>query len=165
MEITFTPWRLEYIKSEKKNGEGCIFCSAFEQEPSIENLVVFKNDKSAVLLNKYPYNNGHLLVVPRKHTDSLAKLDIEETFSLSRTLTFSEEALRKIYNPQGINIGMNLGLAAGAGITEHIHYHILPRWFGDTNFATIISDFRAIPENLSETYEKVKEFFDSLSNK
>ncbi len=158
MEITFTPWRLDYIKSNKRE-EGCIFCKAFEEQPSFDNLVVFKGQFSAILLNRFPYNNGHLLVVPKTHSDSLFSLPEEEKLELSKLLCFSEAALRKIYEPQGINVGMNLGEAAGAGIVDHIHFHILPRWKGDTNFVTVTGNLRVIPEALRDTYEKVKNFF------
>lgn len=159
MEITFTPWRLDYIKSNKKE-EGCIFCKAFEGQPSFENLVVFKGQFSALLLNRFPYNNGHLLAVPRMHSDSLFLLPEEEKRELSNLLCLSEMAIRKIYEPQGINIGMNLGEAAGAGIVNHIHFHILPRWKGDTNFVTITGNLRVIPEALEDTYNKMKVFFE-----
>lgn len=165
MEINFTPWRLEYIKSENKNEEGCIFCNAFEVEPSFSNLVITKTKNCAVMLNKYPYNNGHLLIVPKSHKDSLTLLSEEEVFEMAKMLVLCEKVLRSIYNPQGINLGMNLGLAAGAGIVEHIHYHILPRWIGDTNFVTVLGNLRAIPEDLKDTYEKVKNIFDSQLKK
>ena len=117
------------------------------------------------MLNKYPYNNGHLLIVPKSHKDSLTLLSEEEVFEMAKMLVLCEKVLRSIYNPQGINLGMNLGLAAGAGIVEHIHYHILPRWIGDTNFVTVLGNLRAIPEDLKDTYEKVKNIFDSQLKK
>jgi ATP adenylyltransferase len=160
LETYFTPWRLSYIKSEKNNG-GCIFCKIFEEQPSFDNLVVFKNEHVAILLNRFPYNNAHLLVVPRSHRDSLTLLTTEEEHSLSNALVRCEKALRALYDPNGINIGMNLGQAAGAGITEHIHYHILPRWHGDTNFVTIVSKLRVIPEDLKETYNALSKYFSS----
>lgn len=158
MEIKFTPWRLDYIKSNKKE-EGCIFCKAFEDEPSFNNLVVFKTQNCALLMNRFPYNNGHLLAIPKTHTDSLFLLPEIEKNELTKLLSQSERALRIIYEPQGINIGMNLGEAAGAGIIDHIHYHILPRWRGDTNFVTIIGDLRLVPESLEDSYKKIREFF------
>ena len=159
MEINFTPWRLDYIVSDKKE-EGCIFCRAFEGAPSFNNLVVRRTANTAVLLNKFPYNNGHLLVVPKSHVDSLTLLSSEEANEMTGALAECERALRSVYNPQGLNLGMNLGQAAGAGIVDHIHYHMLPRWQGDTNFVTVLCNFRAVPEALEDTYRKIKEFFD-----
>ncbi len=160
METNFAPWRLGYIKSDKKE-EGCIFCRAFEEQPSFDNLVVHRNDMVAILLNRFPYNNGHMLVVPRSHKDSLALLDKKELDALSDSLVLCESALRSCYSPNGLNIGMNLGQAAGAGITDHLHYHILPRWHGDTNFVTVVSQLRVIPEDLRDTYQNIRDFFSS----
>lgn len=159
MEITFSPWRLDYIKSDKKE-EGCIFCKAMEGAPSFDNLVVLKAPKSALILNRFPYNNGHLLAVPKSHRDSLYALSSEERNELNQLLCYAEKAIRLIYQPNGINIGMNLGEAAGAGIVDHIHYHILPRWRGDTNFVTITGNLRVIPESLEDTYKKFRDFFE-----
>lgn len=159
MEINFTPWRLDYIKSDKKE-EGCIFCKALEGAPSFDNLVVLRAPNSALILNRFPYNNGHLLAVPKSHIDSLCNLSSKESKELTKLLSYAEKAIRVIYQPNGINIGMNLGEAAGAGITDHIHYHILPRWRGDTNFVTIMGNLRVIPESLQDTYKKFKEFFE-----
>jgi len=160
LETKFSPWRLEYIKSEKKE-EGCIFCKAFEGEPSFDNLVVSRNDETAILLNRFPYNNAHLLVVPRSHCDSLTLLPKKELDSLSAGLAACEKAIRALYDPNGINLGMNLGQAAGAGIIEHLHYHILPRWHGDTNFVTVVGELRVIPEDLRDTYNAFLKFFHS----
>lgn len=161
MEINFTPWRMEYIKSDKKE-EGCIFCKAFVESPSFENLVVKILGRSAILLNRYPYNNGHLLVVPYSHTSALSSLCEEEIRDLHCALVLCEKALKEIYNPHGINIGMNIGEAAGAGIVDHIHYHILPRWRGDTNFVTVIGNLRTIPEALKDTYDSLKRYFEEF---
>lgn len=158
MDTNFTPWRLGYIKSDKKE-EGCIFCRVFREQPSFNNLVVFRDNNAAILLNRFPYNNGHLLVVPRSHEDSLTKLPSEEIQALSLALVECEKAIRSIFDPNGVNIGMNLGQAAGAGIIEHLHYHILPRWHGDTNFATVVSNLRVIPEDLKDTYDNFHKFF------
>lgn len=159
MEINFTPWRLDYIKADKKK-EGCIFCKALKDVPSFENLVILRAPNSALILNRFPYNNGHLLAVPKSHKDSLYNLSSEENIELTKLLCYAEKALRIIYQPDGINIGMNLGEAAGAGIADHIHYHILPRWYGDTNFVTITGNLRVIPESLEDTYKQFKNFFE-----
>ena len=160
METNFAPWRLGYIKSDK-NEEGCVFCRAFEDQPSFDNLVIFRNELVAVMLNRFPYNNGHILVVPHSHKDSLTMLEKEEQHALSDAVALCESAIRSCYSPDGINIGMNLGQAAGAGIVDHLHYHILPRWHGDTNYVTVIGELRVIPEDLESSYNHLRNFFPS----
>lgn len=158
MDIVFAPWRLEYVRSEKKD-EGCIFCRAFACEPSAENLVVYRDRLVAVVLNKYPYTNGHLLVVPKPHVDSLTGLDAETRSAAAEVTAFCESLLRKVYDPHGINVGLNLGQAAGAGISDHLHWHVLPRWAGDTNFITVCGDLRVIPEDLSGVFDRLRPEF------
>ena len=158
MEFVFAPWRLHYVQSEKKP-DGCIFCRAFEAEPSFENLVVYRDERLAVMLNRYPYTNGHLLVFPKLHADSLTGLSADLRSALCEVLAFCEGALRAAYNADGINVGLNLGRAAGAGITDHLHWHILPRWSGDTNFATLLGEMRVIPEDLKGTYDRMRPLF------
>ena len=128
-----------------------------------ETLIVHRAKSNYVILNRYPYTTGHLMVVPFKHTDSLQGIDedtAQELFSLVRV---SDRHLREVYNPKGVNLGMNLGEAAGAGIAEHIHMHILPRWIGDANFLTVIGETRILPEDLSETYRKLKALWNRRS--
>jgi len=158
MEILFAPWRLEYILAEKGTGH-CIFCRAFREDPSPGNLVVYRDDRVAVLLNKYPYTNGHLLVAPRPHVDSLTGVDPETRSATAEMLAYCETVIRKSFNPQGINVGLNMGLAAGAGILDHVHWHILPRWTGDTNFATVCADLRVIPEDMESLYNRLRKEF------
>jgi len=159
MDIKFAPWRLSYILSPKESGGGCVFCRAFTEDPSLENLVVYRDETTAVMLNRYPYNNGHVLIVPRQHLNSLTGLDDAARDSLMRVIAFSEALLRKVYNPMGFNVGLNLGEASGAGITEHLHFHVVPRWNGDTNFITLFGELRVIPEDLSTVFERLREAY------
>ena len=155
MDFVFSPWRLEYVQSDKHPPE-CIFCRAFEAPPSDDNLVLYRDDRVAVVLNRFPYTNGHMLVVPRRHTDTLTGLDAPTRAASQEVLTFCEGVLRRVYKAHGINVGLNLGQAAGAGIIDHIHWHILPRWTGDTNFVTLFGDLRVIPEDILGTMERLR---------
>lgn len=157
MEITYTPWRLPYIQAEEPSG--CVFCDAASQEPSFENLVVHSTPDLIILLNRFPYSNGHMLVVPRPHVDSLSGLEARHRSASVEALTRCEHNLRRLFSAQGINVGLNLGRAAGAGIADHLHWHILPRWAGDTNFVTVIGQLRVIPEDLRTSWEKLREAF------
>jgi ATP adenylyltransferase len=158
LDRLWNPWRFQYVAREKRP-EGCIFCELPREGKDEENLIVHRARFNYVILNRYPYTTGHLMVVPFKHTDSLQGIDqdtADELFSLIRK---ADRHLREVYNPKGVNLGMNLGEAAGAGIAEHIHMHILPRWIGDANFLTVIGETRILPEELSETYRKLKPRF------
>jgi ATP adenylyltransferase len=158
MDIVFAPWRLEYIQADKRSQE-CIFCKAFADEPSVENLVVYKDERVGVMLNRFPYTNGHLLIVPRPHVDSLSGLDKETRSAAAEVIAFCELLLRRVYKAQGINVGLNMGQAAGAGILDHVHWHILPRWTGDTNFTTVCSNLRVVPEDLEAVFNRLRQEF------
>lgn len=154
MDRLWNPWRYQYVTREKS--DGCIFCDLPKVDNDEETLIVHRGRFNYVILNRYPYTTGHLMVVPFHHTDSLQGIDdptADELFSLIRT---ADRKVREIYRPKGVNVGMNLGEAAGAGIAEHIHMHLLPRWIGDANFLTVIGETRILPEELSETYRKLK---------
>ena len=155
MDRLWNPWRYQYVTKENPP-EGCIFCE-LPKEPNDETtLIVHRARFNYIILNRYPYTTGHLMVVPFHHTDSLQGIDdatAQELFALVRT---ADQKLREVYRPKGMNLGMNLGEAAGAGIAEHIHMHVLPRWIGDANFMTVIGETRILPEELSETYRKLK---------
>ncbi len=153
MEFLWAPWRIEYILSEKD--EDCIFCYKPKENKDRENLLLLRGEKNLVMLNKYPYNPGHLMVAPYKHVSSLDALDDEEMQEHFRLVSRCVEMLRAEMNPEGFNIGINLGKVAGAGIEEHIHTHIVPRWNGDTNFMPVFSDIRVVPEALEATYDKL----------
>lgn len=161
MDRLWSPWRSQYIASGvDSRREGCVFCTiAASPDQDATNYVLHRGEHSFVVLNIYPYTTGHLMVVPYLHTgelDTVAKEITDEMMDLTKR---SQTALREAYLPSGFNLGMNLGAAAGAGITEHIHIHLLPRWTGDTNFMTTIGDSRVLPEALETTYSKLVQKF------
>ncbi len=154
MKHIWAPWRIEYIEMEKP--EGCIFCQKPAQDKDAENYILFRGSLNFVMLNAYPYNPGHLLVAPFRHIAGLEEMDEDERREHFDIVTRSVEVLKKILNPEGFNLGINLGKSAGAGIADHIHSHIVPRWQGDTNFMTTIGDVRVIPQALADSYDKLK---------
>jgi len=151
----WTPWRMAYILSNKKEDErdrGCIFCAKLTSDRDAENYVVWRGVHCAIMLNLYPYNNGHLMVIPYAHVPSLEDLPIEVQAEMIATASKGLNLLRKAMQPHGFNIGINIGRAAGAGIESHVHIHVVPRWEGDTNFMPILAETRVIPQWLDETY-------------
>lgn len=160
MDRLWSPWRLEYVTGDKSTG--CALCEA-PRLPGAQSLVVFTGATAYVVLNLYPYNNGHLMVVPLRHTPSLATLTPEELQEVAVLTQRAERALVQAYNPQGINVGINLGKAAGAGILEHMHVHLVPRWSGDTNFMTVIGETRVLPETLADSAARLRAVFASLT--
>ena len=157
MKTMWAPWRMEYILSDKE--AGCIFCNALSNQ---DGLTLYKGKVTMVVMNKFPYINGHLLVAPTKHLSTLDQLHKDEMGSLLETVEKSVGILKKIMNPDGFNVGLNLGKVAGAGVEEHLHFHIVPRWFGDTNALTVFADVRVIPEHLLKTYNNLKPYFEKL---
>ncbi len=151
----YSPWRYPYLVSEKK--EGCILCIKPEEDK--ERLVVYRNKLCFVILNLYPYNNGHVMIVPNRHIANLHDLTSEESIDLFAALSLSEKVIRKQYKPDGLNIGINIGKAAGAGVDEHLHVHIVPRWFGDSNFMTTAANMRVIPEDFENAYSNLIKLF------
>ncbi|MCB2188464.1 MAG: HIT domain-containing protein [Deltaproteobacteria bacterium] len=160
MRNLWAPWRMTYILEEEKP-TGCIFCLAGDGVGA-DDLVVGVGETCLVMMNKFPYNNGHLLVAPRRHVPDLDNLSETEMTNLILTVRQSVAALREIMNPEGFNVGLNLGRVAGAGIEQHLHYHIVPRWGGDTNFMTVFADIRVIPEHIEATRDKLRPYFTSL---
>jgi ATP adenylyltransferase len=158
-DILYSPWRLQYILSNK-NTE-CIFCIKPSENKDDKHLILYRSELCFVIMNIFPYNNGHLMVVPNKHVPNLNGLKKEEIADLFETVKLCEKVITKMYSPDGLNIGMNLGKAAGAGIDQHLHVHIVPRWNGDVNFMTAISGTRVIPESFEQVYSKLKEQFDN----
>ncbi len=155
MNRMWAPWRKAYIRPDKKKQQGCVFCRLFsEKSRDVKNLVISRSKYSFAVLNLYPYNNGHLLIVPNRHVDRLSKLSNEEKLDWLSLYENVLAALEKEMHPQGFNIGMNLGRAAGAGIPKHLHLHIVPRWKGDVNFMPVLSDAKVISESL-ESVQKI----------
>lgn len=159
MDRLWNPWRYQYVSQENKP-DGCIFCTLPREGRDEENLIVYRGQLNYIILNRYPYTTGHLMVVPYQHTNSLGGIDAAAATELFLLVRTAESKLRSIYRPNGVNLGMNLGEAAGAGIADHIHMHVLPRWVGDTNFMTVIGETRILPEELSETYRRLKAGFE-----
>ena len=158
-ERLWAPWRLEYIKGDKP-GE-CIFCT----KPALDDesaLIVRRGDRCFVILNAFPYTSGHVMVAPYDHTADLAALDEETALELMTLMQESISAIRAAYTPDGFNLGANLGTVAGAGIADHVHFHVVPRWEGDTNFMSVIGEVRVLPESLEDTQRTLKEAFASL---
>jgi ATP adenylyltransferase len=154
MDQLWSPWRMEYIL-ENKNSQSCVFCFAHQDTHDADNLVLYRGPHAYVILNKYPYNTGHALIIPYNHVPSYENLTPEERAEMMELLNKMTHVLRVVYQPDAFNIGANIGTAAGAGIAPHVHFHVLPRWTGDTNFLTTVTQTRVIPEKLCDTYAKL----------
>ncbi|MGD9696959.1 MAG: HIT domain-containing protein [Thermoleophilia bacterium] len=154
-DIMWSPWRMAYVSAEKEHGfEGprCVFCNLPLQDDDARTYILYRGARAFVIMNLYPYNNGHLMVVPYAHVDSLLALDDETVGEMTGLLRRSQAVLEERMAPQGFNVGINQGRAAGAGIADHLHIHLLPRWVGDTNFMPTLGDTRVMPQHLDETY-------------
>ena len=162
MDHLWSPWRLEYVTGTKPN-TGCVFCDA-PRPPHPDSLIVYEQKTCFVILNLYPYNNGHLLVVPYRHTATLASLTDVERHEMADLQALCEQALVEAYSPHGINVGINLGKPAGAGVLEHVHVHLVPRWNGDTNFMTVVATTRVLPEDLQQSAMRLKPIFARLGS-
>ena len=156
-EVLFAPWRYEYLVAEKT--EGCIFCDAAASRDSDESLVVFRGEKVFVLLNRYPYTNGHLMVAPYRHEAWLSQSSEDTLSELIRTIARTQKIVVDAYRTDGLNLGVNFGSAAGAGVADHYHVHVVPRWKGDTNFMTVTGDVRVVPEDLQQTRRRLEPLF------
>jgi ATP adenylyltransferase len=168
MEKLWSPWRSQYISSfkEKNQKTNCIFCDMAElDENDQDNLIIATGNKTFTVLNLYPYNNGHLMIVPKRHTRELASITEEEQLEIFRYLQLSEKALNLTLQPDGFNLGVNIGKSSGAGIDEHIHFHIVPRWNGDTNFMPVLGEVKVISQELLDTKLKLIKAFETLNNK
>ncbi len=157
MKTMWAPWRMEYILSEKT--DVCVFCDGFANN---DDLTLLKGNDTMVMMNKFPYINGHLLVAPVRHISCLDQLSKPEMGELLSTVDRSVQILKEVMKPDGFNVGLNLGKVAGAGVEEHLHFHIVPRWFGDTNALTVFADVRVIPEHIKATYDNLKPYFNKL---
>ena len=155
MKQLWSPWRMKYIENNEKE-EGCVFCNALAKSDSIDNLIVHRGQLAFVILNKYPYTSGHIMVAPFTHQASLEELDSVARAEIMELVSKCITVLKAIYKPQAFNIGANIGAAAGAGVLGHVHLHIVPRWTGDTNFMSTIGEVRVLPESLEETYQRFK---------
>ncbi len=162
MKQLWAPWRMAYIDQNLKE-TGCIFCEKYQSPDRRESLLLALTRHSMVMLNKYPYNNGHLLLAPKRHEKNLSALSPEEYGDLNESLRRSVDIVRRILNPGGINLGMNLGKCAGAGIEDHLHWHVVPRWEGDTNFMPVVGETRVMPQHLLDSYDRLQSYFESFS--
>lgn len=157
-DVLYRPDRFKYVRKLIKP-EGCVFCNAAKHEVSFDTLCVYKSKYSMIVLNKFPYNSGHLLVIPLKHEGDLLALGKDAHYDLNDTLRLAMKALQDIYQPGGVNVGLNQGAVAGAGIPDHLHYHVIPRWAGDLNFFPLIAETKVVVESLEQTYDRLLGYF------
>ncbi len=157
MKQLWAPWRMTYIDGPKE--DGCIFCDKVRGKDLRSSLVLAETPHSLVMLNKYPYNNGHLLLAPKRHTNELSSLLLDEYWDFCRAFKGAVDNLSRALKPGGFNLGMNLGRCAGAGVEDHLHWHVVPRWEGDTNFMPVTGEVRVIPQHLMESYDRLNPFF------
>lgn len=156
MDYLWTPWRYNYITGADK-ATGCIFCETSRESDDRKNLIVQRAEHCFIILNAFPYTSGHVMVVPYEHVDQLTRVSADAAAEMMSLAQRMETVLREIYSPDGLNLGMNIGKSAGAGIAAHVHMHILPRWIGDTSFMTTVGETRVLPETLEETYERIRQ--------
>ncbi len=169
MQQLWAPWRSQYMKSfvrDVPKQSDCFFCEAAKGEPADDrtHLVVYRGKQVFVILNRYPYNTGHIMVTPFRHCGDIVELTEEESSELMSLIRIGAKVLQQVYKPDGINVGANLGQGAGAGVPGHLHFHLLPRWNGDTNFLPIIADTKVISESLEETQQKLTDGFKEVMN-
>ncbi|WP_297092169.1 HIT domain-containing protein [Thermococcus sp.] len=160
MKIMWAPWRIEYIRSPKH--DGCIFCDFPKENRDRERLILYRGEHCFIIMNNYPYNPGHVMIVPYRHVGKWEDLTDQELLEMMQLSQLVIKALRRTMNPHGFNMGVNLGRVAGAGIDDHVHLHIVPRWNGDTNFMPVIADTKVIPESLEEAYDELKAAIDEI---
>ena len=159
VRVVFTPWRLNYVTGRS---EGCFLCDAANNPAKdSENLVLHRGDHAFLIMNRYPYNTGHILIAPHRHVGDWADLTPDERAEIAELIALAEEKLKLLLKPDGFNFGANIGSVAGAGLPGHVHVHVVPRWAGDSNFLPVISDVRLVPENVGGTYQRLKPLFDS----
>ena len=157
MKQLWAPWRMAYIDSGGTAEEGCIFCALPAAERDEENLIVYRGPRVFVIMNKVPYNNGHLMIAPYQHVPSIEELDAATLTELMTTAQRMLAAMRAAFNPQGYNMGINQGAVAGAGVADHVHLHIVPRWNGDTNFMPVLADTKVMPDFIQKTARQIRE--------
>ncbi len=160
VSVLWAPWRMEYLKPVQKTpGVKCVFCHILKTKRDRENLIVARGMTSYLVLNKYPYNNGHCMVVLNRHCAHFHDLKSNELLEVMELLQKGTQVLRSLYRPDGFNLGMNIGRAGGAGIVDHLHFHIVPRWYGDTNFLPLLATTKSMPQHLMDSYDHIKEEF------
>lgn len=159
-QYLYSPWRLDYILGEKPGD--CVMCRYRQVGSDKENLILSRGNSCYVMLNRYPYNNGHLMIIPFEHKSNLADLNPDTWTEMSELIRSTETILKQAYHCDGLNIGLNLGCAAGAGIAEHLHVHLVPRWNGDSNFMSVVSGERVIPESFESAWERLRPWYDKL---
>ena len=156
MEFIWSPWRYDYLASGPKPPPRCVFCISEDTSHDAEQLIAFRGDQNFIILNLFPYTSGHLMIAPYQHLDTIANATPEQTGEMMELAKRALAALQKLYRPEGFNLGMNLGSSAGAGVKEHFHLHVVPRWTGDANFMSIVGETRVLPEELKTTYHRMK---------
>jgi ATP adenylyltransferase len=161
MKRLFSPWRSVYIQSfqNNKKSKECLFCKIVKEHDDKKNLIVWRGKECFVVLNKYPYNNGHVMIVPYKHTSQMRSLTEETNLEIMKTVTLCMQALQKDSKPDGFNFGANIGKVAGAGIANHVHFHLVPRWNGDTNFIPVLADVKIVSEDIQKHWYTLTSFF------
>jgi ATP adenylyltransferase len=162
LDILYAPWRYRYVVRAARGEQECIFCTALRRSEE-EALVLVRGKRSFTIMNLYPYNTGHVMIAPVRHVASLEDLDDEELLELMKMVKLAMKAIREALNPHGFNIGMNIGRVAGAGIEDHVHIHVVPRWNGDTNFMPVVAGVKVIPQDVRETYRLLKPHFEKLA--
>ncbi len=162
MKVMWAPWRIQYIRSPKH--DGCIFCEFPRENRDRERLILYRGEHSFIIMNNYPYNPGHVMVAPYRHVGKWEELTEEEILDIMKLSQLSVKIIKKVMNPDGFNIGINIGRVAGAGIDDHVHVHIVPRWAGDTNFMPVVADTKVIPQSLIDTYDELKAAIDDMED-
>ena len=158
MKVLWAPWRMDYILSDKKS-QGCIFCELPKQDTDRDNLILYRSSHTFVIMNRYPYNNGHIMVVPYGHIATLDGMDEGTMLDFMKVSKHAVQSIGKAFMPEGFNMGINIGKIAGAGMEEHLHLHIVPRWAGDTSFMTVFDEIRIVPDHVLSTYDKLHAAF------
>ncbi|HQE92281.1 MAG TPA: HIT domain-containing protein [Anaerolineae bacterium] len=161
MKQLWAPWRMSYLRGEDEKVPGCLFCHKVTQEDAVEHIL-YRGTSCFVVLNRFPYTNGHMMIVPYMHTGMLEALDEATLLEMMQLVQHSLRLLRQVFHPQGFNLGVNEGSVAGAGVAEHVHLHIVPRWAGDANYMTVIGETRVIPQSLEDTYATFRPLFEAL---
>ena len=159
MDFIWSPWRYDYIASHGERRSTCVFCVGEDSSQDAERLVVLRAAHNFIILNLFPYTSGHLMIAPYEHLNTIAEARTEQLSEMMELSKSAVAALQKVYRPDGFNLGMNLGAAAGAGIRDHFHFHVVPRWIADANFMSITGETRVLPEELAKTYERLKTAF------